>query len=277
MTQNLAQQLGYGADERLAIFNCDDLGSSLSANLACEEVLRRGFATSATLMVPCPWAREAVERCKDLDIGVHLTLTSEYPLYRWRSMTGAATLHDADGFLPRTAQEMWAKADLRAVEAECRAQIDAALGWGLDVTHLDSHMGTMQMQPEYFSIYMKLAKDYRLPLRMVSTGAERHLGFACREPARENGILFIDHFVLQWGQTTRMVIENAISKMRPGVTEFCLHPVLDGPELHAYDPTQAHIRAHDHACVMDEGLAHDIKRAGIRSISFRPLRNAMRG
>src|SRR5215472_14353758 len=157
----LAERLGHKPDARLLIVNCDDLGSSHSANRAIEASLRKGFGSSATLMVPCPWAREAAERCKDLDIGVHLTLTAEYPGYRWRSLTGAKSLHDADGFLPANTADVWKNAALGDVERECRAQVEQALQWGVDVTHLDAHMGTMQINPNYFAIYVKLAAEFR--------------------------------------------------------------------------------------------------------------------
>src|SRR4051794_29137582 len=122
--ESLAERLGYGADTRLLIVNCDDLGSSASANRATEAAMIGGLATSATLMVPCPWALDAVKRPLPGGVGVHLTLTCEYPGYRWRALTGAASLHDDEGYMPATAQEVWDKADLADVRAECQAQID---------------------------------------------------------------------------------------------------------------------------------------------------------
>ena len=122
--------------------------------------MRQGWATSATLMVPCPWAFEAVSQAAGLDIGVHLTLTAEYPGYRWRSLTGGASLHDADGFMPATAEAVFANADITEVRAECRAQIDQALAWGVDVTHLDSHMGTVQTDARFYDVYAQLAAEY---------------------------------------------------------------------------------------------------------------------
>ena len=89
-----------------------------------------GVATSATLMVPCPYAREAAEMFAGMDIGVHLTLTSEYPGYRWGSLTGRASLHDDDGYFPRTTAAAIKRMEAQDVRAECRAQIDRALGWG---------------------------------------------------------------------------------------------------------------------------------------------------
>ena len=136
MPASLAERLGHAPDARLLIVNCDDLGSSRSSNVAVYDALREGIATSATLMVPCPWAREAAAQSAGLDVGVHLTLTAEYPGYRWRSLTNARSLHDKDGFLPRTAEEVWTNADPADAEAECRAQIEQALAWGVDVTGL---------------------------------------------------------------------------------------------------------------------------------------------
>jgi predicted glycoside hydrolase/deacetylase ChbG (UPF0249 family) len=268
--------LGYRADEKLVIVNCDDLGSSHAANLAIYDGMANGFATSATLMVPCPWAHEAAKMFRKHDVGVHLTLTAEYPGYRWRALTAAKSLHDGDGFLPLTAEEVWAKADLRDVEAECRAQIEQALQWGVDVTHLDAHMGTMQLRAPFYEIYLKLAVEYRLPLRMAAASKEAQHGFAYRRMASDAGTLFNDHFVLQWGQQTRKVLADVVPKLRAGVTEICMHPVQDGPELQGYDKTQAHIRTHDYGCVMDLQLRKTIEDAGGKFISFRALRDVMR-
>ncbi|MBI3677431.1 MAG: ChbG/HpnK family deacetylase [Proteobacteria bacterium] len=276
MTQSLTERLDYEKDKKLVIVNCDDLGSSHSANLAIDDAMSSGFATSATLMVPCPWAHEAARMFAGRDIGAHLTLTAEYPGYRWRALTAARSLHDADGFLPLTATEVWAKADLRDVEAECRAQIEQALSWRVDVTHLDSHMGTMQIRAEFYAIYLKLASEYRLPLRMANASSETQLGFPARQMAYDAGVLFNDHFVLQWSQLTRNVLLDVIPKLRAGVTEICVHPVKDGPELEGYDRTQAHVRTHDYACVMDHNLSRMFEDAGAKFISFRALRDAMR-
>ncbi len=97
----LAARLGHSANSRLLIVNCDDLGSSHSANVATFRSIIYGVATSATIMVPCPWAREAAYMLKDFSVGVHLTLTSEYRGYRWRGLTNGASLRDKDGFFPR--------------------------------------------------------------------------------------------------------------------------------------------------------------------------------
>lgn len=272
----LAERLGHAKDAKLLIVNCDDLGSSHAANLAIHDGMHNGFGSSATLMVPCPWAREAVAMCKDLDIGVHLTLTAEYPFYRWRSLTGAKSLHDAEGYLPRTTTEVWQNAKLDDAERECRAQIEQALGWGVDVTHLDAHMGTMQIRPEYFAIYVKLAAEYRLPLRMVGQSQDERLGFDCRGRSAREGIVFPDRFISPWPRMTREVFRESLPKLKPGVTEIYLHPVADGPELRGYDDEHPDLRAGDSQCLLDTELKALIKENDITLISFRPLRELQR-
>ncbi|MDE2466467.1 MAG: polysaccharide deacetylase family protein [Alphaproteobacteria bacterium] len=275
MTQRGTQSAG--GTEKLLIVNCDDLGSSHAANVAILACLNRGIATSATLMVPCPWAFEGAQMTKGLDIGIHLTLTCEYPAYRWRPLSGGASLRDKDGFMPATVSEVYARADLGEVEAECRAQIEAALGWGVDITHLDAHMGTMQIHPAYFEIYLRLATDYRLPLRMVGEDADAALGYRPRQKARAAGIAFADHFVMPvWGEPTLPQFRAHLTRLRPGISEIFAHPVEDGAELRSYDPRDADVRAGDYVTLTDTKLAQIIAEEKIERISFRPLRERMR-
>jgi chitin disaccharide deacetylase len=277
MMPSLAERLGYAPDDRLIIINCDDIGSSHSANVASEAAMREGIATSATLMVPCPWARESVERFKDLDVGIHLTLTAEYPTYRWRTLTDAPSLRDAQGYMPRTAAEFSERADPVEVEAECRAQIDQALAWGVDVTHLDNHMGTLQIYEKFFPIYVKLAKEYKLPLRMAGASADAQLGFGGRAQADAAGIPYPDYFSFQWGRKMmREVFDDYIAAPRAGVMEMILHCVGDTPELRAYDKTELAIRIHDAEVGADNAMKAKFEKAGIKRISFRGLRDLMR-
>jgi len=272
---SLVERLGHGPDAKLLIVNCDDLGSSASANRATEAAQAAGVATSATLMVPCPWALDGVRSFKG-GIGVHLTLTCEYPGYRWRSLTGAASLHDDEGYMPATAQAVWARADIEDVHAECRAQIDQALAWGVEVTHLDAHMGTMQVDRRYFGIFVELAAAYDLPLRMWGARAEAELGFPGREIAAERGLVFPDHMTSTWGKPAKATFADILNRLRPGVTEIYVHPVEDGPELRAYDPDHPQIRVDDFALMTDPELPGMIAAAGATLISFAPLRDLQR-
>ena len=274
---SIGERLGFAPDDRLLIVNCDDLGSSHAANIAIAAALREGVATSATLMVPCPWALEAAGLCQGLDIGVHLTLTAEYPGYRWRALTGAKSLHNDLGFMPATADQVWARADLADVRAECRAQIDQALAWGVDATHLDAHMGTMQADPRFFEIYADLGAEYGLPLRMMSESATRRLGFPARDLAAQRGVTFTDHCIAPpWGVTARGTFVDRVPNLRPGVSEIFVHPVADGPELRGYDLEAADLRAQDAAWVMESDIRALVAAYGVKLLSFRPLRDLQR-
>jgi predicted glycoside hydrolase/deacetylase ChbG (UPF0249 family) len=275
--ETLAARLGH-AGERLLIVNCDDLGSSHSANLASLEAMERGVATSGTLMVPCPWAREAAELFRGHDMGVHLTLTAEYPFYRWRSLTGAASLHDDEGYLPRGRGEARRRADPADVRAECRAQIEQALAWGVDVTHLDAHMGVVQVDPRFFEVYLEMAVEFRLPLRMFSADIDERLGFDARTRALAAGVVFPDAFLVEWGRSSDELWRTELPRFASGATvETLVHPVFDGPELRGYDLTEAEIRIDDHAVAVDPQVRAFLDGEGFRRISFRPLRDLQRG
>jgi len=272
---SLAERLGHAADARLLIVNCDDLGSSASANRATARAHAAGTATSATLMVPCPWALDGV-RTFGGGVGVHLTLTCEYPGYRWRSLTGAASLHDETGYMPATAQAVWDRADLDEVRAECRAQVDQALAWGVDVTHLDAHMGTMQIDRRYFETFVELAAEYDLPLRMFGARAETELGFPGRAMAAERGLVFPDHMTTTWGRPAKPAFADILARLKAGVTEVYVHPVEDGAELRGYDPDHPQIRVDDLAVLLDPELPGMIAAAGATLIDFAPLRALQR-
>jgi chitin disaccharide deacetylase len=272
----LAERLGYAADDRLLIINCDDLGVCHAANVGVYEALRQGVATSASLMVPCPWAREAAASYLGEDVGVHLTLNAEYDLYRWGPITRAPSLLDGDGGFPRTVADVWDHADLEEVRRECRAQVERAILWGFDVSHLDSHMGTLQLRPEFFDVYLELAVDFRLPIRLSGASSERLVGFPFRRLAAEEGVIFPDHFVYANGVGSRRTIEKAVFDLRPGVTEIYVHPAADTAELRALAPDWANRVDDHHLMTHDTGLRTMIERAGTRLIGFRELRELQR-
>ena len=272
----LAERLGYGPEDRLVIINADDLGLCESANSAIFRSLREGIATSASLMVPCPWARHAVSCADGEDIGVHLTLNAEHDLYRWGPITQAPSLLDGDGGFPRTVGDTWDHADLDEARRECRAQIERAMLWGLDLTHLDSHMGTLQMRPEFFDIYLDLAIEFQLPIRLSGASTERLAGFPFRSLAAAESVLFPDYFVYAMGVGSRDTVMTVARDLRPGVTELYVHPATDSPELRACDTR--YVGRVDDADLVSAGSELDqalVAQGAIR-IGRREVRDAMR-
>ncbi|TWD19033.1 MULTISPECIES: ChbG/HpnK family deacetylase [unclassified Sphingobium] len=267
----LAERLGFGREDRLLIVNCDDVGSSHSANVAAFRAMTYGIATSASLMVPCPWAVEAARMFEGLPLGVHLTLTSEHPGYRWRSLTGVASLRDADGFLPATTSLAVAQHDTESVRAECHAQIEAAIAWGVDVTHIDTHMDVLHASEALFSIYVDLAESFAVPIRLPLQAA-----FPAREIAAARGVLSVDHLIYTWPRPTRDVMFDTCPALPRGVTELFAHPVLEGEELRGYDQRHADIRVHDAATLTDPSVAALLDREEIKRISYREVRAVQR-
>ena len=272
----LAERLGHDADARLLIVNCDDLGMCHSANEGVYHSLRHGFATSATLMVPCPWAREAAAQYRGEDVGVHLTLTAEWELYRWGPITQAPSLLGGDGGFPRTIEDAWDHADLDEVRRELRAQVERAILWGFDVTHLDSHMGTLQLRPEFFDVYLDLAVEFGLPLRLSGRSTQDLIGFPFRDLADEEGVLAPDHLVYYPGVGGRVAVEALLEDVRPGVTEVFLHPATDHAELRALAPDWER-RVEDHRLLTEEpALVDRLAAEGVQLVGWRVLRDLQR-
>jgi predicted glycoside hydrolase/deacetylase ChbG (UPF0249 family) len=264
------------------LLSCAELGVFQAGNAAIYKALRSGAATTATLLVPAPWSRDAAAQYRGEDIGVGLTLNAEHDLYRWGPITQAPSLLDGDGGFPRTAVDLWDHADLDEVRRECRAQLERAIYWGFDVSHLDAHLDAVQLKPEFFDAFLDLAEEFCLPLRLPDASAELLAGFPFRALASERGVVSPDRVILA-GSTTRPDGSTAksqaiqlLSKLDPGVTEIRLRPALDTPELRAAAPDwQA--RAADHDLLEDStALAEAAKAAHVRLVGYRALRELMR-
>lgn len=272
----LARRLGYDDDQRLVIITCDNLGRTHAANVAVYEAIRTGIATGATLMVPCPWAREAAARYRGEDVGVHLTLNAELDLMRWGPITQAPSLLDGDGGFPRTVADLWDHADTEEVRRECRAQLERAVLWGFDVTHLDCHRSALIGRPEFFDVYLELAVEMNLPLRLDPDSAQETAGFPFRDLADQEGILSPDHVVSLSARSDPDALARAVADLAPGVTEICVQPAVETPELVAIDPDWPR-RVADHTQLTADGPVRDaLEGGGAVPIDYRALRAAQR-
>jgi len=272
----VAERLDYPSEAKLLIVNCADLGLCHASTVGVYEALDEGIGTSASLIVPAPWARESASRFRGEDVGVQLTLNAEHDLFRWGPITQAPSLLDGDGGFPRTVNDVWDHADIDEVRRECRAQLERAVLWGFDISHLDTHLDAMLLRPEFFDVYLELAVDFGLPLRLLGAEAEPAVGFPVRRLAAEEEVLFADNFATLPARTNRQVFLDFVATLAPGVTELRLRPAIDTPELHAItDDWDA--RVADHVLlVADRGLDQALDQAGVTRIGYRALRDAMR-
>ena len=171
--QPLQVRLGYPDDAKVLILNADDLAVTHSEDVASFAALDQKLVTSATVMVPCPWFTEVADYAKahpEADLGLHLTLTAEWQTYRWGPIASRAlvpSLVGPDGYFYPNSAEVVKHAKLDEVEIEIRAQIERAKSMGLQPSHLDAHMHALYASAELFNVFLKVAREYKLPIRMA--------------------------------------------------------------------------------------------------------------
>ncbi len=272
----LSERLGYTADTRLVILSCDDLGSCHAANIGVYEALRDGAATCSSLMVPAPWARHAAHLYSGEDIGVHLTLNAENEFYRWGPLTHAPSLLSGEGGFPRTIDDLWEHADPDEVRRECRAQIERTLAWGIDVTHLAPHLSSITLRPEFFDIYLDLAIEFRLPIRLPSSITEQQAGFPFRHLAAQEGVVFPDQFNHTWHAPSRVRILAELANLAPGVTEIHVQPAIDSAEVWALSHDAGGWIDDYNLVVHESALTDALQASGAVLIGYRALRDLMR-
>jgi len=228
--KNAAERLGYPADAKLLIIHADDLAVSHAVDRASFAALDSGAATSASIMVPCPWLTEVAAYAKahpDADLGLHLTLTSEWKTYRWGpAATGhdLSSLLDPDGYFWPGAAPVLKSAKPEEVEVEIRGQIDRALKVGIRPTHVDSHMGTV-LAPRLLAIYVKLAHEYGIPFLATRSSALAETDII------PDAIVIAGATAKPDGWTEWYV--HQLQSLKPGLTELIVHLGCDDAELQA--------------------------------------------
>jgi predicted glycoside hydrolase/deacetylase ChbG (UPF0249 family) len=238
-TKTLAERLGYPRDSKLLIIHADDLAVAHSEDIASFDALDKHAATSASIMVPCPWLTEVADYAKShpgSDLGLHLTLTSEWKTYRWgpvESKDKVPSLLDPSGYLWPDSEPAVQHIKADEAEREIRAQVEHAIAMGIQPTHLDSHMGVLFSRPDLVALYVKVAHEYKLPfLGMLGPNAPP----AMRAAFSDKDIL-VDSVVIAGPNVPaadwRRFYLDAIKNLKPGLTEFIVHLAHDDAELQA--------------------------------------------
>lgn len=245
--RNLAEKLGYSAEDKLLIIHADDIGLAHSENIATIEAMKKGIVNSTSIMMPSPWATEVAELIKDmpgLDIGVHITLTDEWFNYRWGPLSGKNAvpgLVGKDGYFHFDCAAVAQNASPEEVEKEIRAQIDAALAIGIQPTHLDSHMGCVFYgRPEFVVSYLKLAQEYGIPAMMVE-GLFQQVVVPNKELFKEidlDQVKIIDNVLIASTEIYDSIglpeyYTNVMNELQPGVNVLLIHVAYDDEEMKA--------------------------------------------
>jgi len=233
--KTVQERLGYPATARLLVIHADDLGMSHSVNRATFEALEKGWITSASILVPCPWFPEVARWAKqhpEADLGIHQALNSEWTGFRWGPISGAAkapSLVDEGGYLPLETPAVAQNAKPAEVEAELRAQIDRAQKAGIRLSHLDTHMAALMTTPELFSVYRKMGEEYHLPILFERTGTHSPQGIPVPADALVERVVTMEPGVaakdwLDW-------YKKELTPLPPGVYQLIVHLAYDDEEM----------------------------------------------
>ena len=284
-----AERLGWKPGQVVVILHVDDVGMSHSSNLGATEAVEQGVATSWAVMMPCPWVPEIAQYLKahpDVDSGLHLTLTSEWVPYRWGPVAGKSQvpgLVDPEGCLWRSVAGVMAKATPDEIEREIRAQIDRAVTFGLPITHLDSHMGTLFARADYFERYAQIGIEKKIPILAVGG----HATYTLKENPDATGRLrewiskiwnaglpVLDDLhtgSYDWKpeeKTTRLL--GLLAELKPGITEILFHashPTEDFPRITGSSES----RRADLKALTDPQVKEFIQKKGIVLTTWREL------
>ncbi len=294
MSNYTLDKLGFSPTSRIVLPNHDDLAMDHGANTAFAELVQRGFVKSGSVMVPCPWFPQLARMARSnaaLDIGVHLTLTSEWFDYRWRPLSTSnksSGLIDADGFFWRNRTLLRQNLNIEAAEIELRAQIRTAIEAGIDVTHLDSHMG-VGLLPELVNVYINLGREYGLPVllpRIIMDSLKVfkmdgiQVSFYDEIVSALEKMLYpmVDHFSITPGFCSMEVksgYESLLSNVPEGITFLSLHPNAPGT-IEFIDPSKHSWRTDEYRVFSEFFGSESLEAHGIKTISFKELRNVLR-
>jgi len=241
-----AEKLGFPKGKKILLLHCDDAGMCEEANIAVQSYVLKGDVLSAAVMMPCPNAEEMVEWAKKhptADIGVHLTLTSEWKKYRWTTITDPKKvpgLIDSEGKMWHDVPDVVMHASPKEVETEIHAQIDKMIQMGYKPTHLDTHMGTLYGSPEFAKVFFETAVKYNIPANAIDLSdkdvAEHYR--AAGYPINEEMIKYLEAYPLPKldnftsapdGKSYEDKRENFIKlvqSLKPGLTEIIFHPSI---------------------------------------------------
>ncbi len=280
---------------RYLIVHADDAGMSHSVNLATQAGLESGIVTSASIMVPCPWFKEFAEYAKthpQYDYGIHLTLNSEWDNYRWgpvASCDRVSSLVDPEGCLWDNVGQVAVKATKEEVKIELKAQVDRALAFGVPLSHLDTHMGTVLCRPDLVDVYVDLGMEYGLPIlffKQLPPGIEKDYSALAAQfhksvsKLRERKLPLLDNLLQFYGgnipDKRKQLYFDELAKIGPGVTQLIIHCGHDNEELRAITDSSTR-RNQDRVIFTDPVMRDFLTEQKINLISWKQFHKLEQG
>jgi len=239
--KSIQERLGYPKDAKLVIIHADDLGVSHSENAASRSAMEKGSVSSASIMVPCPWFPEIAAYAQanpKADLGLHITLTSEWKYYKWGPVTAKEKvpgLVNKNGFLYSSVDSVYQNASAQEVETETRNQVLRAKQFGMDPTHLDAHMGTALQKLDYLKAYLKIGHEFRIPV-FIPRILENPLRVKLDTIVSDKDVI-VDYILSASPQDFKNgfanFYTNGIKNLKPGLTYLIIHTAYDNEEMRA--------------------------------------------
>jgi predicted glycoside hydrolase/deacetylase ChbG (UPF0249 family) len=288
------KKLGFSNDDRVVIIHTDDIGMCQASVSAFADLFNFGLISSGAVMVPCPWFLEVAAFCRsnpEVDMGVHLTLTSEWENYRWgpvSTIDPASGMIDEQGYFHRLSEQVQEHADPEAAQREMETQVQRALNAGIQPTHFDTHMGAVA-SPKFIPGYMQLAYKHTLPpmlFRYDEAAWQQEVGLDTETTKlaaqfvlqlEEAGLPLLDHLDrlhLDEPEARLERTKQAFSNFKPGITHFIIHPSKDTPELRAITPDWTS-RVLDYEIFMSQEMGDHIQDIGVHVIGYQALKDLM--
>ena len=286
--KNLAEKLGYPKNAKLLVVHADDLGVAHSVNEASFSAFEKRGISSASIMVPCPWFPEVAayaSKHPEFDWGIHSTFTAEWKNYYWDgvlSSTNISSMLNSKGAFYPSVEAFGAKADPAQVEMELRAQVQKAIDFGIPISHLDNHMGSLLFNPSLVPIYFKVAKEFKL-----ATLAPRMLTTMLPAPVMASidtsFVVFTDNIVMAEDsthpETWKSFYDNAVKKLVPGLNEIIVHLAYDNNEMQAvsidHPDFGAAWRQRDYNYVTSDAFKKILKEQGIHLITWKQVQQVL--
>jgi predicted glycoside hydrolase/deacetylase ChbG (UPF0249 family) len=290
----LLKKLGYSDTDRLVIIHTDDIGMCHASVQAFKDLWDFGTISSGAVMVPCPWFPATAQMCREnpaMDMGVHATLNAEWESYRWGPVStreAGSGLMDEAGYFHQWEPAVYENAREEAVNAEVNAQVERALAAGIDVTHIDSHMGTI-LHPKFVQSYLQAGMSRLIPNMLPRASGRGFDMMGVHEELLEfyvpiltqleaQGVPMLDGLTsmpLDHDDDHIGIAKKLLSELPVGITHFIFHPSVDMPELRVICPDWK-ARVANYNAFMNEELKQFIKAEGVQLIGYRQIRNAMR-
>lgn len=290
----ILKNLGFSNDTRVVIIHADDVGMCHASAAAYSDLVDFGLISSASTMVPCPWFLQVAAYARDhpaIDLGVHLTLTSEWEKYRWGPISTrdpASGLLDDEGYFFHSSAQAQEHGDIAPVQSEIEAQLARAFQAGIDVTHLDSHMMALG-HPKYVAPFLQLGVQNHLPILYVRMAASEwsslnlseevaQIAASLGEAMEAVGYPLVDAVTgLSLSDPSDRLerAKAAFSNIKNGITHFMIHPAIDTPELRAITPDWA-CRVADYQTFTNPAMRDYIRDSGIQVIGYRHLKKLVK-